>query len=57
MKQPRIIDSETKEIDLEVNDHSFLLASIMGNNLLMAINELGFFFLMIFVFSLERSVF
>ena len=44
MKQPRIIDSETKEIDLEVNDHSFLLASIMGNNLLMAINELGFFF-------------
>lgn len=52
------MDSETKEIDLEVNDHSFLLAFIMGNNLLMAINELGFFvFLMIFVFSLERSVF
>lgn len=43
MKQPRIMDSETKEIDLEVNDHRLLLVSIMGNNLLMAINELGFF--------------
>lgn len=35
----------------------FLLASITGNNLLMAINEYFFNFLMISVFSLERSVF